>query len=234
MSTPAIAAWEHRLANLWADWATLDDRRAQADRATVANWTARLDSMAGEMASLREQGDWLGGPRTLLEAAGLERNELILTAGLAWVLDPEGFHQLGDRVLVGFLDRLGVERASTHPVRLVREEQRNDTRADLLVRVPGVTILVESKVGAGEQHDQCIRLAAEWADENPVLVFLTRDGRPPTTAGEGLSDWWCLRWADIAAVVESAISVLPAGRDAAPGVHDYLTTLHHHHGEKLA
>jgi hypothetical protein len=187
--------------------------------------------MSAEMADLRSAGRWLGGPRTLLQALGLHHDELRLTAGLAWLLDPEGHHRLGDRVLRGFLQRLDVQVPRLHPVRIAREEARNVTRADLIVRLPGATVLVEAKVWAGEQLTQCTRLAQEWADESPVLVFLTRTGKPPETAGPD-SSWQCLRWADVIEIVDRALRDSHPDHTSSAGVIDYLTTLREFHGER--
>ncbi len=111
------------------------------------------------------------------------------------------------------------------------EEVRTRTRADLLVRIPGATILVEAKVHAGEQADQCARLAEDWVDENPVFVFLTRDRRAPIT-NDADTEWKCLSWADIAIAIAAAAADLPAGRSAAPGALDYLNTLANSHGSE--
>jgi len=55
--------------------------------------------MRGEADSLRDQGRWRGGHRTLMHALGIQHREVFLTAGLAWLLDPDGWHGLGSRVL---------------------------------------------------------------------------------------------------------------------------------------
>ena len=77
-------------------------------------------------------------------------------------------------------------------------------RADLVVRMPGVTLLVESKVYADEQPGQCDRLADAWADENPVLVFLTTDGRLPYSSVTSAGLWHQLAWRQVAAVIADA------------------------------
>jgi hypothetical protein len=229
----AVELWDNHVDSLRAEWTAIKTRVARVERAEIDAWEDQVVSMSAEMLKLRADGQWLGGSRTLLHALKLEHSELVLTAGLAWLLDPENFHRLGNGVLDALLDNLGLESAIRHPVRIDREEPRNSTRADLIVRLPGVTILVESKVAAGEQVDQCARLGAEWADESPVLVFLTRDRRAPETAGDRQGDWICRSWADVASIVKTAMASLPPGRRAAPGVLDYLETLHAFHGEKF-
>jgi hypothetical protein len=232
--TDSIEQWEHDFDSLRSEWAALEVQQLDAERAEIEAWDHQLQLMQAETAQLRRDGQWLGGSRTLLHALKLEHSELVLTAGLAWLLDPENFHQLGEGVLDGFLKSVCAEPPTAlHPVLIRREEPRNQTRADLIVRVPGTTVLVESKTGAGEQPDQCTRLAFEWADEAPVLVFLTRDRRAPQTAGDRTLDWTRISWADIARIVEAAVDALPPGRQPAPGVLDYLDTLRHFHGESI-
>ena len=139
------------------------------DQAVLANWEQSIDSMRREAASLRDQGRWRGGHRTLMHALGIQHREVYLTAGLAWLLDPDGWHGLGSKVLSGLLVQLGLPPAIDYPVRVAVEESRSggETRADLVVRMPGVTLLIEAKVYADEQPGQCDRLADAWATEKP-------------------------------------------------------------------
>ena len=45
--------------------------------------------------------------RTLMHALDIHYLELPLTAGLAWLLDPDGWHGLSSHVLSGLLNQLG-------------------------------------------------------------------------------------------------------------------------------
>jgi PD-(D/E)XK nuclease superfamily len=103
------------------------------------------------------------------------------------------------------------------------EETRSggETRADLVVRMPGVTLLIEAKVYADEQPGQCDRLAEAWADEKPTLVFLILDGRLPYTAVTSAGLWHQLAWPQVAAVIADAARA----SDCAPGVLDLLATI---------
>ncbi|SDY49759.1 PD-(D/E)XK nuclease superfamily protein [Geodermatophilus africanus] len=232
MSTEQLNDWERDLASMVAEWDATVDEASDPEHGTIARWSALLEAMSGEMGGLRSAGRWLGGPRTLLEALGRQHSELDFTSALAWLLEPEGHHRLGDRVLEGLIRHLQIPVTALHPVRIVCEETCNDTRSDMIIRLPGGTILLEAKVRADEQRDQCARLAEEWAEEDPTLVFLTRDGRLPKSAGESESRWIPLRWAHFVGFIEGAISQLPPGREPAPGVIDLLKTLIEFHGGK--
>jgi hypothetical protein len=191
--------------------------------AVLAGWEQSIDSMRREAAALRDQGQWRGGHRTLMHALGFQHREVYLTAGLAWLLDPDGWHGLGSKVLCGLLMRLGLLPAIDYPVSVAVEETRSGgvTRADLVVRMPSLTLLIEAKVYADEQPGQCDRLAEAWADEKPTLVFLTLDGRLPYTAVTSAGLWHQLAWPQVAAVIADAARV----SDCAPGVLDLLATI---------
>jgi hypothetical protein len=193
------------------------------DKAVLAGWQQSIDSMRREAAALRDQGRWRGGHRTLMHALGFQHREVYLTAGLAWLLDPDGWHGLGSKVLSGLLVQLGLLPAIDYPVSVAVEETRSggETRADLVVRMPGLTLLIEAKVYADEQPGQCDRLAEAWADENPTLVFLTLDGRLSYTAVSSAGLWHQLAWLQVAAVIADAARA----SDCAPGVLDLLATI---------
>jgi PD-(D/E)XK nuclease superfamily len=213
---------EGQLAQISEEWnAVLAS--STGGQAVLANWEQSIDSMRREAASLRDQGRWRGGRRTLMHALGIQHSEVYLTAGLAWLLDPDGWHGLGSKVLSGLLVQLGLPSAIDYPVRVAVEETRSggETRADLVVRMPGVTLLIEAKVYADEQPGQCDRLADAWATEEPALVFLTLEGRSPRTAIRSAALWHQLAWPQVAAIIADAARA----SDCAPGVRDLLATI---------
>ena len=213
---------EGQLAQISEEWnAVLAS--STGGQAVLANWEQSIDSMRREAASLRDQGRWRGGRRTLMHALGIQHSEVYLTAGLAWLLDPDGWHGLGSKVLSGLLVQLGLPSAIDYPVRVAVEETRSggETRADLVVRMPGVTLLIEAKVYADEQPGQCDRLADAWATEEPALVFLTLEGRSPRTAIRSAALWHQLAWPQVAAIISDAARA----SDCASGVRDLLATI---------
>lgn len=194
---------------------------------TIERWTDRLGTLAREQHELVAAGTWRGGPPTLMAALGLQYRELAVTAGLGWLLRPDGQHRIGARVLDGVLARLGLAASALGSVRVVLEEQREQTRADLVVYGTDFTVVVEAKVFAMEQPEQLERLEAHWAHEpGPVFVFLTRGHRVPTTARPDGAHWHGLSWADVAHVTRRAAEDSP---DPAPGVWEYVETLEAYH-----
>ena len=213
---------ETRLAQMSEEW-TVILTSTSGDREITGRWERSIDSMWREADSLRDQGRWRAGHRTLMHALGVQYREAFLTAGLAWLLAPDGWHGLGSRALSGLIGQLGLPSAVSYPVSVAVEETRSggETRADLVVRMPGVTLLIEAKVYAGEQPGQCDRLAEAWADEKPTLVFLTLDGRLPYTAVTSAGLWHQLAWPQVAAIIADAARA----SDFAPGVLDLLATI---------
>jgi len=195
-----------------------------SDLDLVGRWERAFADLSGEVALHRD--DWLGGPRTLLAAMRVQNLEVPLTAAVAWLLRPDGHHGLGSSFLDAFLARFGVEADSDKPVRIEVEETIGDTRADLVVRVAGSTLLVESKVHAAEQGEQLDRLAARWQHERPVLIFLTRTARDPVTAVASRGQWRQWLWSDIAADVRACLEL---GIPHSAGVEEFLQTLEIYH-----
>lgn len=209
-----------------ADEDGLDEQLLKrSEQPVLAAWEGLMSSMQSEVSDLRNHGRWRAGKRTLMHALGIHYRELPLTAGLAWLLEPDGWHGLGSRVLSSLLGRLGLPAAVVHPVTVTTEDVRLDwrTRADLVIRMPGMTLLIEAKVYAGEGDEQCDRLFSAWhKDEVPTLVFLTRDGSPPSSAVRSHQQWRCLTWADVGVIVRDAIVAAP---NCAPGAREFLATI---------
>ncbi|MGY1618177.1 PD-(D/E)XK nuclease family protein [Geodermatophilus sp. SYSU D00691] len=194
----------------------------------MTQWTSRLGRLQATQRELVRTGRWRAGPRTLLAALDQQNRELAMTAGLAWLLRPDGHHGLGPAVLDGLLDYLEADGSGAHSgVRVVLEEQREETRADLVVYGPSWTIVVEAKTFAVEQERQLDRLHAHWSDEpTPCFVFLTRGERLPLTAVASRAAWRGLTWRKVAEIARTVAGPI-AG--VAPGVHDYIATLEAYH-----
>ena len=115
---------ENQIARMSAEWELLLAKSANT-RAVPMEWERSIASMQREVNLLRDQGRWLGGYRTLMHALGIQYREVYLTAGLAWLLDPDGWHGLGSKVLSGLLAQLGLPSGIEHPVTVSKEETRS-------------------------------------------------------------------------------------------------------------
>ena len=207
---------------MYADWLNLTRGATR-----VPAWELAIAEMVDEMHHLRASGRWRTGGRTLMHALGLHNDEVRLCRALAWLMTPDGWHGLGDLFLRDLLAAVGIEITDTTTASVVTEEVRGPTRADIVARVGSKTVLIEAKVSAGEQPEQADRLAAGWAGETPSLVFLTPEGRTPTTAAESQGQWTGLAWRDVAKTLDTVVA---NSVDCAPGVRDFLETIRRYGG----
>lgn len=135
----------------------------------------------------------------LLSVLGLGRCERRHCRVWRWLFDPYGGHGFGELLVQRFTERVGVHFDAPHgwrDVSVTVEEPARATRADLTIRVGDRTVVVETKVDAVERPAQCAALEAAWPNADR-LVFVTLDGRAPTTAGS--RPWVALAWSDLVA-----------------------------------
>ncbi|NTW39861.1 MAG: PD-(D/E)XK nuclease family protein [Cellulomonadaceae bacterium] len=163
-----------------------------------------------------------------MAALRLHNREVPLTAGFGWLLRPDGHHRLGALALNGLLEHLELPPCGTpNRIRVATEDQREDTRADLVVYGADVTIVIEAKAFAPEQPRQLERLELHWEhDVGAVFVYLTRGERAPVTARAGGARWHPLTWAQVARIAGRAAngSLRPV-----PGVMDFIASLEAYH-----
>lgn len=191
----------------------------------MRTWDEAMSTICNEQDELIRDGRWRNGQRTLLQAIGLQYDEVKLCAGVAWLLRPDSWHGLGARFLDVTLQELGFSSAELGAAGLPRaivtvEEPRDDTRADIVIRVPNLsTVLIEAKVRADEQDDQADRLHRLWSDEEPRLVYLTRHGGLPNTAANSKGLWSSLTWSRLHELL------MPLRADASAGARELIDTI---------
>jgi hypothetical protein len=201
----------------------------------------RFEHLKGEAAALVEAGLWASGPSDMLTVMGRQRDELLHSRVIGWLLVPTNRHGLGRAALTEFVDALwpndGLMR--TGPVvadlevpasAFDDEDLLREARADIVVRCEGVTLVIENKLDAGEQADQCERLYWAWAAEPGDVrwVFLTPTGRSPVTATSDAARaaWRTLSYRQLKHVVTEAIeSAMPTPSLGRSTAMQYLETL---------
>jgi hypothetical protein len=190
----------------------------------------RFEIIRREASQLIDAGLWTSGPGDLLSVLGKQRDELVHSRLLAWLLVPTNRHGLGRRFLTGFLDllwpddsllRTGIVTVETEvtQARLDEEGVMRAARADIVLRGEGLTVVVENKFDAGEGLDQCERLYWAWAGEagETRWVFLSPTGRAPVTATSDIARaaWHCLSYAQVHDALSTATE--EAAGDASVG-----------------
>ena len=148
-------------------------------------------------------------------AAGLRRDEVRNASTLSWFLDPRG-HPNG-RALLDALLRLVGKRVTDIPEQAawsctVSVETCPDgdrrSRVDIQIDDPRFFIIIEVKTDAGEQPEQVARyceLASKLTSgARPfAIIFLTVDGREPSTAGHWADRVLPVSWQHLANVMRS-------------------------------
>lgn len=201
----------------------------------------RFEQAQREARALVDAGLWTSGPADMLSVLGRQRDELMHSRLIGWLLVPTNRHGLGRAVLRGFLDHLWPEEALLESGWVIVETEKagsaldeggrlREARADIVLRGDGLTLLIENKLDAGEQPDQCERLYWAWASQpgETRWVFLTPSGRPPVTASsdEAKAAWRTMSYTDLRDVVASA--VVRAGASTTTGratARQYLDSL---------
>jgi hypothetical protein len=230
-----IGAWQTRLDAARAEWRGARNVPLHFDR---------LASVKAEAEAIIDAGLWTSGPDDLLGVLGRRRDELAHSRVIGWLLVPTNRHGLGRRVLQGLLDHVwpGEALLAHGPVIVELEEPRQAAdedgvmraaRADIVVRGETLCLVIENKVDAAEQPDQCERLYWAFADQadDTRYLFLTRTGRPPTTTRSPTATvaWRSIGYRDLRAIL--TVAIRDAERDAAStgpsSAIQYLATLGH-------
>ena len=139
------------------------------------------------------------------EAVNLARSELKHCSFLRWLLDPRGSHYQGDLFLKRFIERFSESFPNEIPIDElsscnVKSEDSDIAagRVDISITGRSFIIVIEAKIDAGEGEKQLSRYRYS---ENVVIVFLTKDGREPTT---GVADL-CIKWKDIGEICKEFV-----------------------------
>lgn len=226
---------EARFAGLVDEWQAVLVRTAEKSAAMRSQvhteWTTAIAEMSAERGALRAAGRWVGGPDDLLAVVGMHRNELVHSAAVAWILDPRMRHGFGVEFLRRFLLRCFPDEkfAGLESARCEREIQRAQARVDILIWADEWMVLVENKVDAAEQPDQCDTYHHLFGDETGAhFVFLSPTGRSPYTAtGDAAGAFRSLSYRAIrddlrATLAATATNPATTGRSSAAA---YLATL---------
>ena len=216
-----------------------EDKKNSVPQHTEKPINIDVDALKGFFQGLEQpiqiakQSGWLCDP---WQIAGLKRDEVRNSKVLSWLLNPSGSHGFGGALLVAFLEainaRLPKEQSKyhlqiSHNCR-VRAEQSPDgdqsNRVDIEIDDANFYLIVEVKIDAGEQEGQLERYANQ-AQKRAYkrkwhIVYVTPNGRKPTTAGQHNEQVVCMSWRDVATALSR---VLPKRNTTEP--HAMVTAL---------
>lgn len=179
--------WNDQFSTMLSGWnnAVAADHSARSGRlsAEVDKWQVYFQQMVQRQNQLTVDGLWVDkGPTDLLTIMGRGRRETLHCAILAWLLRPGAEHGLGDRLLLTILQVVGLDipvedRALA---RVETEVERGARRADIVIRLPNYTVVIEAKVDASDRPGQCDDTYDLFnKDEGACFIFLTPSGRSP-------------------------------------------------------
>lgn len=131
----------------------------------------------------------------IFEAVGMERQEIRHSKFLAFLLDPNESHGMGDAFAKRLLQRAAMDAGSAAPVTPIelslwdlgemsvwRERQHIDIF--LLDERQKLAVIIENKIGTGEHGDQLDRyhkaVREEYPDHRLLALYLTPDGDEPS------------------------------------------------------
>ena len=225
-----IRSWKAQIGAMEREWREVSERQS---RALLADWRIAMSEMRCQQDRLVSKGLWVSGPSDFLDIIGRARHENTHSRMLEWLLTPTARHGLG----CGLVRRL-VKHCTGEPVsapvavrRVQFSYRRNGREADLVVWGQSFTLIIENKVDAMEQPDQCDGLYKRFKNENsPLFLFLTPDGRKPETATtQGAQQAFrALSWPQVRTMLEAVLTESrPATTvaDAVDVVRNYLRTL---------
>ena len=90
------------------------------------------------------------------------------------------------------------------------EGEMLESRADVVVHTESVVLVIENKLDAGEQPDQCERQYWAWAQDSidTRFIFLTPRGRSPTTATSTVAKdaWQALSYGQVRRALDRAVA----------------------------
>lgn len=139
------------------------------------------------------------------EAVKLARSELKHCSFLRWLLDPRGSHYQGNLFLKRFIERYSESALKEIPIdELISCKVKSEDsdyaagRVDISITGRSFIIVIEAKIDTGEGEEQLSRYRYS---ENVVIVFLTKDGRKPTTGEADL----CIAWKDIGEICKEFV-----------------------------
>ena len=179
--------------------------------------------------------------RDVFDQLGLHYKEDFHSNFLAWLLDPQGSHGLGEGFLRNFLARSGAgfhvinaaNRASTNVTReRYIELDGGSGRLDIQVLNEEAEFVcaIENKVWSGEGEDQLAfyrRVLHKYHPDHRIhLVFLTPTGIPTVDTDEQ-AHWKVMSYSDVLGLVEQTISLYKDSddRDVMAFLRQYAITI---------
>lgn len=175
------------------------------------------------------------GKFNLFDVLKISRTEIRHSNMLAWLLNANENHSMGDLFIKGIIQRL-VENNSEgrydvfqtllmdlYSFSVFREWRNIDIL--LVSDMEKTLIAIENKVGASEHSDQLKRyrkiLEKEYSEYNKICIFLTPNGDEPSD----IENWGILTYSDVVEVLESLYTHVELQSDVALMMKHYIDVI---------
>lgn len=172
------------------------------------------------------------GKFNIFDVLKASRNEIRHSNMLAWLLDPNENHGLGDAFLkcvfqrliekddIGRYDIFNILLCDMDSFSVYREWKNIDIL--LISQEEKIVFAIENKVGSHEHSNQLNRyrkiLESEYSDYNKIYVFLTPDGESPSD----VENWDVLTYMDIVEILENLKKRVKFQSDVSVMIDNYI------------
>lgn len=172
------------------------------------------------------------GKFNLFDVLKVSRTEIRHSNMLAWLMDPNENHGLGDSFLKGILQRImendldgkydvfKILLADMYSFSVYREWKNIDIL--LTSSEEKVLVAIENKIGCHEHSNQLNRyreiLETDFKDYKRMYVFLTPDGEEPSD----VANWDVLTYTDVVEVLEHLYGQVELQQDVSLMIRNYI------------
>ena len=182
----------------------------------------------------------------IFEVLGIEKSETRHSAFLAWLLDPNGNHGLGNYFVRKFLLNVtsianyhGIDTSTAFDVDgwklsdLDVETELHKIDILLMSQEDGFVCALENKVSSGEHGNQLERyrdlVKREYGNLTPMFVYLTVDGDRPEK-DEDAENYTPISYGQIAELIQEAVEFrsMDLGANVKGILEQYITSLRRH------
>lgn len=200
-------------------------RDMRSDSECLDDLLAAIEELERQISERDERREF-----NIFEVVGIVNAEIRHSNTIAWLMNPNGGHGLGGKVLAGLIEYAGGVPPEDMGGFAIRREADN---IDILAvsATDRMTLAIENKVWSGEHDDQLgrYRRAVErrYRGWKHLYLYLTPNDDSPEN-DEDAAVWETLGYGSLAVIVEDAMEGAEAAPKARILIGDYLECIRRH------
>ncbi len=151
----------------------------------IEEFRITFERLISKVKQMQERGLWRKYHFNIFETLEYHRREDVHSNLLAWLLNPEESHGIGDVFLRAFVEKVfNIKDSSINfPLKVFREKQGKG-RYDIVVEGNNWWLVIENKIDSQEQEGQTKGYADDWKyrgiiGKNVLLAYLSPSGDQP-------------------------------------------------------